>query len=112
MHLIVCMSFFEAGPATRAAVQLAQVALLQPVQLFASSLPAPFASTLRIQPATLAPASHPVHPACKPCVHAGGDDALPVPNPNPNPNPNQVAMTPFLCLSLTLTLTPTLTRWR
>jgi hypothetical protein len=30
MHLIVCMSFFEAGPATRAAVQLAQVALIGP----------------------------------------------------------------------------------
>jgi len=27
MHLIVCMSFFEAGPVTRAAVQLGQVAL-------------------------------------------------------------------------------------
>lgn len=30
MHLIVCMSFFEAGPATRAAVQLAQVAPIGP----------------------------------------------------------------------------------
>ena len=26
MHLIVCMSFFEAGPVTRAAVPLAQLA--------------------------------------------------------------------------------------
>ena len=52
MHLIVCMSFFEAGPATRVAVQLAQVALVQPATPFASSLP------LSIHPATLC-----IHPA-------------------------------------------------
>ena len=27
MHLIVCMSFFEAGPVTRSVVQLAQLAM-------------------------------------------------------------------------------------